>query len=204
MGVPPAPRASLRRLFDRRRSQARDHRSSHRAAPASPKILTRARKLRRSGRQCRTRLGRCCGARVTRLAGPISASRDIRQGGRTARNRSRHQCGRHHQNRRRHGVEICLSAADIPNTTFARTSIRLMFGSCNERPGCDRDCGSLRSGSGMVHLWARSSSSPSLTPLYWSTALALPATPNRGLSSCKSLSYGQNATSAAAGLGSNA
>jgi hypothetical protein len=27
---------------------------------------------------------------------------------------------------------------------------------------------------------------------------------NRGLSSCKSLLYGQNATSAAAGLGSNA
>jgi hypothetical protein len=37
-----------------------------------------------------------------------------------------------------------------------------------------------------------------------STALALPAPLNRGLSSCKSPSYGQNATSAAAGLGSNA
>jgi hypothetical protein len=33
-----------------------------------------------------------------------------------------------------HGVEICLSAADIPNTTFARTSMLLMFESCNERP----------------------------------------------------------------------
>ena len=36
------------------------------------------------------------------------------------------------------------------------------------------------------------------------TALAFPAPLNRGLSSCKSLSFGQNATSAAAGLGSNA
>src|SRR5450755_4110716 len=36
-----------------------------------------------------------------------------------------------------HGVEICLSAADIPNTTFARTSMLLMFESCIERPGCD-------------------------------------------------------------------
>ena len=81
--------------------------------------------------------------------------------------------------------------------------MRLMFESCNERPGCDRDCVSFKSGSGTVHLRARSSSSPSRTPSYWSTALALPAPLNRGLSICKSLSYGQNAASAAAGLGSS-
>ena len=106
--------------------------------------------------------------------------------------------------RRHHGVEICLSAADIPNTTFARTSMLLMFESCNERPRCDRDCVSLRSGSGTVHLRAKSPSSSILTPSYSFTALAFPAPLNRGLSSCKSLSFGQNATSAAAGLGSNA
>src|ERR1700690_1968348 len=72
-----------------------------------------------------------------------------------------------------HGVEICLSAADIPNTTFARTSMLLMFESCNERPRCDRDCVSLRSGSGTVHLRAKSPSSPSLTPSYWSTVTIL-------------------------------
>src|SRR3984893_12837950 len=43
-----------------------------------------------------------------------------------------------------------------------------------------------------------------LTPSYSFTALAFPAPLNRGLSSGKSLSFGQNATSAAAGLGSNA
>src|SRR6202049_1263422 len=70
-----------------------------------------------------------------------------------------------------HGVEICLSAADIPNTTFARTSMLLMFESCNETPGCDRDCVSLRSGSGTVHLRAKSPSSSILTPSYSFTAL---------------------------------
>jgi hypothetical protein len=44
----------------------------------------------------------------------------------------------------RTGVKMCLSAADIPNTTFARTSMRLMFESCNERPGCDVQWGGYR------------------------------------------------------------
>jgi hypothetical protein len=68
-------------------------------------------------------------------------------------------------------VKICLSAADIPNTTFARTSMRLMFESCNERLGGERDSVSLRSGSRTVHLRARSSFLPTPTPSYWSTAL---------------------------------
>jgi hypothetical protein len=55
-----------------------------------------------------------------------------------------------------------------------------------------------------VHLRAKSPSSSILTPSYSFTALAFPAPLNRGLSSCKSLSFGQNATSAAAGLGSDA
>jgi hypothetical protein len=78
------------------------------------------------------------------------------------------------------------------------------FGECNETPGCDQDRVSLRNGSGTVHLRARSPSSSNLTSSRCSTALALPAPLYRGLSSCKSLSYGQNATSAAAGPGSNA
>jgi hypothetical protein len=70
----------------------------------------------------------------TRVPGHASARRCSR-----LFDRRRSQARGHHQNRRRHGVEICLSAADIPNTTFARTSIRLMFESGGAEFGGDGD-----------------------------------------------------------------